>query len=77
MNEYVELLAKIKESIGLLNAVDVFYELIKTAALVVVTCALIALIIYNLLENLNNDDKPLDVVRNVSLVTFVVGVLTC
>ena len=76
MNEYIELLTKIKDTVISPTATDGAFEIFKNIALMVVLVALIACVVVVVSDNMSKVSKFFDFVKGVSILIVVVSIVT-
>lgn len=76
MNEYIEILTKIKDAVISPTTTDGFIETFKYVALNGLIVALIACIVFTVSDNLGKISKFLDFVKGASILVALVSMLT-
>lgn len=75
MNEYIELLTKIKDTMIQPTIIDDVFNTFKNVAVVSVSMIAIGFVMFMILCNISKVSKFLDTVKVVSAMTFIVGVV--
>lgn len=76
MNEYIELLTKIKDMLVSPSVTDGFVEMIRNTFVAGVLLALTSGMVFVLLEEVNKVNKFLATIQGVSAFIFIVGLVT-
>lgn len=76
MNEYIELLTKIKDMLVTPSVTDGFVEMIRNTFVAGVLLALTSGMVFVLLEEVNKVNKFLATIQGVSAFIFIVGLVT-
>lgn len=76
MNEYIELLTKIKDTVISPTTTDGAFEMFKNIALMGVLMALIACVVVVVSDNMSKVSKFFDFVKGVSMVIVFVSIVT-
>ena len=76
MNEYIELLTKIKDMLVSPTVTDVFVEMIRNTFVVGVLLALTSGMVFVLLEEVSKVNKFLATIQGVSVFIFIAGLAT-
>lgn len=75
MNEYIELLTKIKDTMIQPTIIDDIFNTFKNITVVGVSMIAIGFIMFMILCNMSKVSKFLDIVKVVSAMTFIVGMI--